>query len=45
MAMFDNLPGIACSLVEQPAAPKLMNPDGMKGFDALVLYDMPGLDW
>lgn len=45
MAMFDNLPGIACSLVEQPAAQKLMNPDGMKGFDALVLYDMPGLDF
>lgn len=45
MAIFDTLPGIACTLVEQPAAQRLMNPDGMKGFDALVLYDMPGLDF
>jgi len=45
MAMFDDLPGIACTLVEQPAAARLMNPDGMAGFDALVLYDMPGLDF
>jgi type 1 glutamine amidotransferase len=45
MAMFDTLPGIACTLVEQPAVQRLMSPDGMKGFDALVLYDMPGLDF
>ena len=45
MAMFDDLPGIACTLVEQPAAQRLMNPVGAKGFDALVLYDMPGLDF
>lgn len=45
MAMFDELPGIACTLVEQPAAARLMNPDGMRGFDVLVLYDMPGLDF
>ena len=45
MAMFDTLPGIACSLVEQPVAQGLMNPGGMRGFDALVLYDMPGLDF
>lgn len=45
MAMFDALPGIACTLVEQPAVQRLMNPGGMKGFDALVLYDMPGLDF
>lgn len=45
MAMFDDLPGVACTLVEQPLAARLMNPDGMKGFDALVLYDMPGLDF
>ena len=45
MAMFDNLPGIACTLVEQPAIQRLMNPRGMKGFDALVLYDMPGLNF
>jgi type 1 glutamine amidotransferase len=45
MAMFDTLPGIACTLVEQPVAQRLMNPDAMTGFDALVLYDMPGLDF
>ncbi len=45
MAMFDDIEGIACTLLEQPAAALLMNPDGMKGFDALVLYDMPGLDF
>ncbi len=45
MAMFDTLPGIACTLVEQPAVQRLMNPAGMAGFDALVLYDMPGLDF
>ena len=45
MAVFDALPGIACTLVEQPAAQRLMNPDGMKGLDVLVLYDMPGLDF
>jgi hypothetical protein len=45
MAMFDSLEGIACTLVEQPAAARLMTPDGLRGFDALVLYDMPGLDF
>jgi uncharacterized protein len=45
MAMFDTLPGMACTLVEQPAIQRLMNPDDMEGFDALVLYDMPGLDF
>jgi hypothetical protein len=45
MAIFDTLPGIACTLVEQPAVQRLMTPAGMEGFDALVLYDMPGLDF
>jgi type 1 glutamine amidotransferase len=45
MAMFDTLPGIACTLVEQPLAARLMTPEGMAGFDVLVLYDMPGLDF
>jgi hypothetical protein len=45
MAMFDTMGGIACTLVEQPAAQRLMSIEGMKGFDALVLYDMPGLDF
>lgn len=45
MAMFEALPDVACTLVEQPAAARLMNPAGMAGFDVLVLYDMPGLDF
>jgi type 1 glutamine amidotransferase len=45
MAMFDELPGIACTLAEQPAAQLLMTPDGLRDFDALVLYDMPGVDF
>lgn len=45
MAMFDNMPGIACTLVEQPLAARLMTPEGMRGYDGLILYDMPGLDF
>jgi type 1 glutamine amidotransferase len=45
MAVFDEMPGIAATLVEQPAVQGLMTPQGMAGFDALVLYDMPGLDF
>lgn len=45
MAMFDEMEGVSASLVEQPAAMRLMNSGGMKGFDVLVLYDMPGLDF
>jgi uncharacterized protein len=45
MAMFDEMEGVACTLVEQPAAALLMNPEAMAHFDVLVLYDMPGLDF
>lgn len=44
-AMFQAMDGISATMVDQPAAARLMNPDGMRGFDALVLYDMPGLDF
>ena len=44
-AMFQAMEGISATMVDQPAAARLMNPDGMRGFDALVLYDMPGLDF
>ncbi|WP_226016395.1 ThuA domain-containing protein [Novosphingobium sp. FKTRR1] len=44
-AVFQQMDGIAATMVDQPAAARLMNPDGMRGFDALVLYDMPGLDF
>ncbi|MFM5885609.1 MAG: ThuA domain-containing protein [Novosphingobium sp.] len=44
-ALFDGMAGISATMVDQPAAARLMNPDGMRGFDVLVLYDMPGLDF
>jgi len=44
-AIFQRMEGIAATMVDQPAAALLMNPDSMRGYDALVLYDMPGLDF
>ena len=44
-AVFQQMEGISVTMVDQPAAARLMNPDGMRGFDVLVLYDMPGLDF
>lgn len=44
-AVFQDMDGISATMVDQPAAARLMNPDGMRGFDVLVLYDMPGLDF
>ena len=44
-AVFQAMDGISATMVDQPAAAMLMNPDAMRGFDALVLYDMPGLDF
>jgi hypothetical protein len=44
-AIFDEMPGVAAAIVDQPAAAALMSPEGMAGFDAPVLYDMPGLDF
>lgn len=39
------MPDVSATLVDQPAAAQLMNPAGMAPYDALVLYDMPGLDF
>jgi len=44
-AMFQAMPDVNAVMVDQPAAARLMNPAGMAGFDALVLYDMPGMDF
>ena len=44
-AMFQAMDGITATVVDQPAASQLMNPKGMAPYDALVLYDMPGLDF
>lgn len=43
--VFENMAGISATMADQPAAACLMNPDGMRDFDVLVLYDMPGLDF
>jgi uncharacterized protein len=44
-AVFDEMDGVSAAIVDQPAAAALMSPKGMAGFDALVLYDMPGIDF
>ena len=44
-AMFLGMSGIAATMVDQPAAAQLMTPEGMTPYQALVLYDMPGLDF
>ena len=44
-AMFLGMDGIAATMVDQPAAAQLINPAGMAPYQALVLYDMPGLDF
>jgi hypothetical protein len=43
-AMFQAMEGVSATMVDQPAAALLMNPEGMRD-DVLVLYDMPGLDF
>ena len=44
-AIFQAMDGITATMVDQPAAAQLMNPASMANYDALVLYDMPGLDF
>lgn len=44
-AIFQAMPDVSATMVDQPAAAQLMNPEGMAPYDALVLYDMPGLDF
>lgn len=44
-AMFQAMAGVSATMVDQPAAALLMNPQAMREFDLLVLYDMPGLDF
>lgn len=43
--LFEGMEGISVTMVDQPAAARLMNPSGMTGFGVLILYDMPGLDF
>lgn len=41
--LFDGLPNAAYTHVEQPVAQLLFAPEHAAGFDAFVLYDMPGI--
>ena len=42
-AVFDALPEIDWTHVAQPDALEVLQPDGAADFDAIVLYDMPGI--
>jgi type 1 glutamine amidotransferase len=44
-AIFQGMTGLTATVVDQPAAAQLMTPEGLAPYDALVLYDMPGLDF
>jgi type 1 glutamine amidotransferase len=44
-AVFEDMVGVCATVVEQPAAACLMSLDGLAPYDALVLYDMPGIDF
>ncbi len=43
--MFDSFEGIAHTLVEQPATQDLLRPEVVDRWDAIVFYDMPGIDF
>ncbi|MDB5721087.1 MAG: hypothetical protein JWP15_1705 [Alphaproteobacteria bacterium] len=44
-AMIRGLGGMEPTMVDQPAAAMLLNPEAMRRFDAILFYDMPGLDF
>jgi len=44
-AMFDALPAVRWTHVEQPAAQALFDPEHAAAYDAFVLYDMPGIEF
>lgn len=41
--LFEQMPGVNYTLVEQPAAQALFTPEAAAPFDVFVLYDMPGI--
>ena len=44
-ALLDSMTGVACTVVEQPASQVFINVERAKPYDALVFYDMPGIDF
>ncbi|MCG8440510.1 MAG: ThuA domain-containing protein, partial [Caulobacterales bacterium] len=43
--IFGEMEGVSATFVDQPAAAQLMTPEGLAPYDALCLYDMPGIDF
>lgn len=43
--VFEEMEGVAATFVDQPAAAQLMTPEGLRPYDVLCLYDMPGIDF
>ena len=41
--LFEDMADISVTVVDQPAAALLMTPDALAHFDAVLLYDMPGM--
>jgi len=44
-SVFESWRNIACSAVDQPAAQAFFNPQAAEPYDAIVLYDMPGIEF
>jgi type 1 glutamine amidotransferase len=45
LPLFDEIPGIAATAIEQPACQAFFEPSLAEQYDAFVCYDMPGLDF
>lgn len=43
--IFESFPEIGHTLVEQPASQSFLNPESAEPYDAIVFYDMPGIDF
>ena len=43
--VFDDMPKVNWTLVEQPAAQALFTVEQAANYDAFVMYDMPGIDF
>jgi len=43
--IFESMQGVRYTAVEQPASQQLMSPEGLADYQALLLYDMPGIDF
>lgn len=44
-SMLEALPGIEATLAFHPAATNQLNPSALRDYQAILLYDMPGLDF